>query len=159
LLGNLLFGVAVGVIVGSIFGPGVAWASILAAGALGNYLELLIAPPDHRAVGASTAVFAALGLLSGYGWRRRLSLGERWLYRSAPIIAGTCLLTLLGVGSEHVDVVGHLFGFLMGVALGWLYARAGLPRNRGMTIQVLAAATAIAALAVSWLVALRLTPI
>lgn len=158
LLSNLLFGIAVGAIVSSMFGPGVAWASILAAGACGNYLEMLIAPADHRAIGASTAVFAALGLLSGFGWRSRLSLRERWLHRWAPLIAGICLLTLLGVGDEngkaHVDVLGHLLGFIAGVGLGWTYARAQLPRNRGAALQIAAAAGAIVVLAVSWLAGL-----
>ena len=155
LLGNLLFGTAVGVIVSSMFGPGVAWASILAAGACGNYLEMLIAPVDHHAIGASTAVFAALGLLSGFGWRRQLTLRERWLHRWAPLIAGICLLTLLGVGSEHVDVLGHLLGFLAGVALGWIYARAELPRSRSPALQAAAAAAAITVLVLSWTAALR----
>ena len=155
LLSNLLFGVGIGAIASSMFGPGVAWAGILTAGALGNYMEMLVAPLNHRAVGASTAVFAALGLLSGFGWRRRLTLRERWLYRSAPLIAGVSLLTLLGVGTAHVDVLGHLLGFLAGVALGWVYARAGLPRSRGAHVQWLAAGAAVAGLLVAWAVALR----
>src|SRR3984885_5955945 len=60
LLGNLLFGVFAGIAAGRLLGPGVAWASILSAGTLANIVEILIAPPTHRAVGASTAVFAAL---------------------------------------------------------------------------------------------------
>lgn len=155
LLSNLLFGIGVGAVVSSMFGPGVGWASILAAGALGNYLEMLIAPPDHRAVGASTAVFAALGLLSGFGWRRQWTLRERWMYRLAPLIAGACLLTLLGAGTEHVDVVGHLLGFVSGVALGWVYARTGMPRSRQARLQWLAAGAAILVIAVAWLTALR----
>lgn len=155
LLSNLLFGIGVGAVVSSMFGPGVGWASILAAGALGNYLEMLIAPPDHRAVGASTAVFAALGLLSGFGWRRQWTLRERWMYRWAPLIAGACLLTLLGAGTVHVDVVGHLLGFVSGVALGWIYARTGMPRSRQARLQWLAAGAAILVIAVAWLTALR----
>ncbi len=37
LLGNLLFGVVAGIAAGRLLGPGVAWASILAAGTLANY--------------------------------------------------------------------------------------------------------------------------
>jgi len=95
-------------------GAGGAWASILGAGAIANYMEILISPPAHRAVGASTAVFAALGLLAGLAWRQRLTLRERRWYRWAPIISGVCLLTLLGAGSGHVDVLGHALGFLCG---------------------------------------------
>src|SRR5271170_6959760 len=137
LLGNLLFGVFAGIAAGRLLGPGLAWASILGAAALANYAEILIAPATHRAVGASTAVFAALGLLSGLAWRQRLSLRERRWYAAAPLIAGICLLTLLGAGSEHVDVLGHGLGFLMGVGVGWLYARAGIPGNHGRRLQII----------------------
>jgi membrane associated rhomboid family serine protease len=105
LLGNVLFGVVAGLAASRLLGPGVAWASILAAAAFANYTEALITPITHRAVGASTAVFAALGILSGMAWRQRLTLRERLWYRWAPLIAGICLLTLLGAGSAHVDVL------------------------------------------------------
>jgi membrane associated rhomboid family serine protease len=154
LLGNLLFGAFAGIAAGRLLGPGVAWASILGAGAFANFLEILIAPPTHRAVGASTAVFAALGLLAGLAWRQRLTLRERRWYRWAPMIAGVCLLTLLGAGSEHVDVLGHALGFLSGVGMGWLYARAGIPRNRGRGLQIAAGAAAALLLCLAWLLAL-----
>jgi rhomboid protease GluP len=158
LLGNLLFGVIAGIAAGRLLGPGVAWASILGAGALANYAEILIAPATHRAVGASTAVFAALGLLAGLAWRQRLTLRERRWYRWAPLIAGICLLTLLGAGTEHVDVLGHGLGFLMGVGVGWLYARAGIPRDRGTRLQIVTGAGAALLVCIAWLLALGHRP-
>ncbi len=155
LLGNLLFGVFAGIAAGRLLGPGVAWASILAAGTLANLVEMLIAPPSHRAVGASTAVFSALGLVAGLAWRGRLTLRERRWYGFAPLIAGTCLLTLLGAGSAHVDVLGHTLGFLFGVAVGWLYARANIPRDRGTGLQIAAGAGAALLICAAWLLALR----
>ena len=152
LLGNLLFGVFAGMAAGRLLGPGVAWASILGAGALANYAEILIAPVTHRAVGASTAVFAALGLLAGLAWRQRLTLRERRWYRWAPLIAGICLLTLLGAGNAHVDVLGHGLGFIFGVGVGWVYARSGIPRGR--RLQITAAAGAVLSICVAWLLAL-----
>jgi membrane associated rhomboid family serine protease len=154
LLGNLLFGVAAGIAAGRLLGPGVAWASILGAAALANYAEMLIAPSAHRAVGASTAVFAALGLLSGLAWRQRLTLRERRWHAAAPLIAGVCLLTLLGAGSAHVDVLGHALGFLFGVAVGCLYARAGMPRNRGRSLQIGTGAAAALLVFAAWCLAL-----
>ena len=154
LMGNLLFGVVAGMAAGRLLGPGVAWASILGAGALANYVEILIAPATHRAVGASTAVFAALGLLAGLAWRQRLTLRERRWYRWAPLIAGICLLTLLGAGNEHVDVLGHALGFLFGVGVGWLYARAGIPRNRGKRLQIATGIGAVLLVCAAWLWAL-----
>jgi membrane associated rhomboid family serine protease len=155
LLGNLLFGIGAGVLASRIFGPGVAWASILGAGATANFVEMLIAPLSHRSVGASTAVFAALGLLAGFAWRQRLTLRKRWLYRWAPLIAGISLLAWLGAGSAQVDVLGHLLGFSSGVALGWVYARTGVPLNRRIGTQLAAGAAAVALVCVAWVLALR----
>ncbi len=155
LLGNLLFGAVAGVAASRLLGPGLAWASILGAAALANYAEILVTPISHRAVGASTAVFAALGLLSGMAWRQRLTLRERLWYRWAPLIAGICLLTLLGAGSAHVDVLGHALGFLFGLGFGWLYVRAGVPGNRTPRLQLIAGIGAMLVVCAAWVFALR----
>ncbi len=156
LLGNVLFGAVAGIAASRLLGPGVAWASILGAAALANYAEILISPITHRAVGASTAVFAALGLLSGMAWRQRLTLRERLWYRWAPLIAGICLLTLLGAGSAHVDVLGHALGFLFGLGVGWVYVRSGVPNNRDPRVQVIAGLGAVLLVCAAWAFALRL---
>jgi rhomboid protease GluP len=155
LLGNVLFGAVAGVAVSRLLGPGVAWASILGAAALANYAEILVTPITHHAVGASTAVFAALGMLSGMAWRQRLTQRERLWYRWAPLIAGICLLTLLGAGSAHVDVVGHALGFLFGLGTGWILVRIGAPGNRGPGRQVVAGLGAVLLVCAAWAVALR----
>jgi rhomboid protease GluP len=155
LLGNVLFGVVAGIAASRLLGPGVAWASIVAAAALANYTEALITPIAHRAVGASTAVFAALGMLSGMAWRQRLTLRERLWYRWAPLIAGICLLTLLGAGNAHVDVLGHALGFLFGLGVGWIYIRADMPSHRGRRRQIIAGAGALLAICAAWFLALR----
>ena len=154
LLGNLLFGIGVGILAGRMFGPGLAWLSILLSGTAANYVDMLVSPSWHRAVGASTAVFAALGLLAGFGWGQRLALRERGLYRWAPLFAGVCLLALLGSGSEHVDVLGHVLGFLAGVVPGCIFARAGVPRNRGPVLQRVSGCIALALLLTAWAMAL-----
>lgn len=155
LLGNLLFGAGIGVLAGRLYGPGVAWASILTAGAIANYLDMLIAPSTHRAVGASTAIFAALGLMAGFSWRQRLPLKEQFRYRWAPLFAGICLLALLGAGGEHVDVLGHVLGFLTGLAGGWMFARWHAVRERAFGAQAAAAAVAAILPATAWWLALR----
>jgi membrane associated rhomboid family serine protease len=154
LLGNVLFGAVAGIAAGRLLGPGVAWASILGAAALANYAEILITPVSHRAVGASTAVFAALGLLSGMAWHQRLTLRERLWYRWAPLIAGICLLTLLGAGNAHVDVLGHALGFLFGVGVGWVFNRIRVSSNRGSRLQIVAGVAAGLLVCTAWLLAL-----
>ena len=155
LLGNLLFGIGIGTLAGRMFGPGVAWLAILLAGAAGNFLDMAVSPIWHRAVGASTAVFAALGLLAGFGWGERRNLRERRLYRWAPLFAGVSLLALLGAGDQHVYVLGHLLGFSAGTLLGWVFARARLPRTRGTALQAAAGSAAVLVLCAAWFLALR----
>jgi rhomboid protease GluP len=154
LLGNVLFGAVAGMAASRLLGPGVAWASILGAAALANYAEILITPITHRAVGASTAVFAALGLLSGMAWRQRLTQRERLWYRWAPLIAGICLLTLLGAGTAHVDVLGHGLGFLFGLAVGWVHVRSGVANIRNPRLQATTGLGAVLAVCVAWIFAL-----
>ena len=156
LLGNVLFGAVAGAAASRLLGPGIAWASILGAAVLANYAEILISPVTHRAVGASTAVFAALGLLSGMAWRQRLTLRERLWYRWAPLMAGICLLTLLGAGSAHVDVLGHALGFLFGLGVGWVHVRSGAPNNRDPRLQAIAGCGAVLLVCAAWAFALRL---
>lgn len=126
LLSNLGFGAFFGYFAGRLLGSGVAWASILASGFAGNFLNAVLQSPQHRAVGASTAVFGALGLLAAYGWRRQSTRGRRWAQRSAPLIAGIALLAFLGTGDIRTDVVAHLTGFICGALLGAIYARLGV---------------------------------
>src|ERR1700676_4914546 len=155
LLGNLLFGIGIGVLAGRMFGPGFAWLGILLSGAAANIVDMLVSPLGHRAVGASTAVFAALGLLAGFGWGERRGLRDRRLYRWAPLFAGVCLLALLGAGTEHVDVLGHLLGFMTGTAAGWIFAHAGLPRTRSTAFQLTTGTIAVVLLGGAWFLALR----
>jgi len=156
LLGNLLFGVGVGTLAGRMFGPGVAWGCILLAGAVGNGLDMLVSPAGHRAVGASTAVFAALGLLAGCGWGRSVKSRDRRYYRWAPLFGGVCLLALLGAGApdQHVDVLGHVLGFAVGTCVGWMFGRAGMPRLRDASTQWVAGAGAVLTVAAAWALAL-----
>jgi rhomboid protease GluP len=154
LLSNLVFGIAGGVLCTRLFGYGIGWLGILLAGAIANVVEMSIAPAGYSAIGASTAVFASVGLLSGYAWRQRLTLRERWLYRWTPLLGGISLLALLGAGGEHVDVLGHFLGFLTGLALGFGFALVGIPRSRRAAPQNLAAAAGAVLIVAAWSVAL-----
>jgi rhomboid protease GluP len=159
LVSNLFSGVIVGTAASRLLGPGVAWFTVLVAGACANSVEMWIAPAPYHALGASTAVFAALGLVAGLAWTERLSFRERNWYLWAPLIAGACLLTLFGAGGDHVDVLGHFLGFAFGVLAGGLCAIAGAPRNRGLPTQILFGTGAILSIGLAWLVALDHAPL
>lgn len=148
LLGNLLFGAFFGFYAARYLGAGLAWAAITASGVLGNALNILVQAPDHRAIGASTAVFGALGLLSAYTWRRRLAPNLPMRVRIAPLIAGLGLLAYTGTAGANTDIGAHLMGFASGLGFGFVFARWRIPTAR--TVQVIAAAAACCVIVVAW---------
>jgi membrane associated rhomboid family serine protease len=151
LLANLGFGAVFGLLAGQLFGPGVAWATVLCAAAAANLLNAFVLPASHWSAGASTAVFATLGLLAAYSWRRRDG-SDRWAYRWAPLVAGVILLGFTGAGDERTDVMAHLTGFAMGVLAGVAHAAWRVPR--GPFAQVAAGLSALLALLCAWGLAL-----
>jgi membrane associated rhomboid family serine protease len=148
LLANLGFGTVFGLLAGQLLGPGVGWASVLVAAAGANLLNAHVQPEVHASVGASTAVFATLGMLAAYAWRRRSGTTERRAYRWAPLFAGVFLLAFTGVGGENTDVLAHLTGFAMGALTGVLHA--GWRTPRGAAAQAIAGALSLAIIVASW---------
>ncbi len=122
LVGNLVGGTIFASLVSKSIGPLKTWPTILLCGALGNLLTSWIHYPNSfLSIGASTAVFAALGILSGLGVsetvRDRIRLP--WARVSAPVLAGVVLLSWLGSGNgSNTDVMGHVFGFGSGLVAG-----------------------------------------
>ena len=156
LLGNIGFGAVFGYLASQLFGSGVAWASILASAVLANLATAWLAPANHVSTGASTAVFAALGLLASYSWRSRGFERMRWAYRWAPLIAGVALLAFTGAGGERTDVLAHVSGFAMGVLAGVIHAvrRRATVAPRGVGVQGGAAVAVGVLLVASWAIAL-----
>jgi len=134
--------------VARVLGPGVGVALVLLAGAGGNALNAVLHGAHHDSVGASTAVFGAIGLLGGLAFRRRRGERRAWL----PIGASLGLLAMLGVG-ERADLLAHLFGLLVGGALG-VAAAVALVRRPGRGVQRALAVAALAAIAGCWALAL-----
>ncbi len=132
LLSNLGFGALFGYPAARLFGPGVAWLLILVGGALAYGIDALLHPPTHHLLGASTAVFTALGLVAAYGWRRHMQNWSPWMRRSAPLIGGIALLAFTGTGGENTDVLAHFIGFGVGSGIGALCARLPMPAPGAM---------------------------
>ncbi len=156
LAANLAAGTWFGYLAARQMGSGTAWFITVTGAALANLLEGLLGPPEHRAVGASTAVFSALGAMSAYSWSERFALRQRWARRWGPLVAGVILLGWTGSGGEgtDVDVVGHLAGFAVGALLG---ATAALPWSRRALERVpqwLSGAAALGSIAIAWSLAL-----
>jgi membrane associated rhomboid family serine protease len=104
-----------------ITGPGVGWLMILVTGSVGNLVNALFHKTQHLSVGASTAVFGAVGILAGYQFVKKLGPPGRRNKAWLPLAGGLALLAFLGTG-KHADLTGHLFGFLVGIIAGVLYA-------------------------------------
>ena len=154
LIGNLVFGVLFGLFAGRLIGSGVAWLAIIAAAATGNIANTLLLESAHRSIGASTAVFAALGLVAGFVWRGELMAQDRWSYRYGPIIGGLALLMFTGTGGPNTDIGAHLLGFVCGFLTGMLLIALGpVPTDRRS--QTVAGGIAILLVVTSWIVALQ----
>jgi rhomboid protease GluP len=128
LIGNLLSGMFFGTLVARSIGPWRGWTLILGCGTLGNLLTSALTWPEaFTSIGASTAVFAALGILSGIGVATLLRARFRlpWVKVTAPLVAGIILLGWLGGGTPggNTDVMGHVFGFSCGLGSGFLVGR------------------------------------
>jgi rhomboid protease GluP len=154
LSGNLLFGILFGVLASRSLGAGMAWFAIIMGGALGNILNALIQSPYHTSLGASTAVFAALGILTGYGWKKRHQRAFPRLHRWAPVVGGFVLLTYLGMEGERTDTGAHVMGFatggIIGVTLGLMPDALEFSRRQ----QAMLGFAAVAVICAAWSLAL-----
>jgi len=150
LLGNLAFGGLFGFFAAQLIGPGTAWLSVLLGGALGNWVDSLLMRSGHITIGASTAVFATLGMVAAYAFKRHTGGAPRWAHRWAPIVVAVALLAFTGTGGERTDVLAHLTGFASGAVIGLLHALDSTSRFLERIPQWLSGALACAILIGSW---------
>ena len=143
-VGNAVLGGLLLTLLSRALGPGVACLLLLLAGAGGTLAAASLVRRDFVSIGASTAVFGALGALAAMPQLRR----RAWM----PLGAGLALLAFLGT-SKRADLAGHLCGFAAGVVLGATVSR--LPALRSPAAQGALAVVAAAIPAVAWLAAFR----
>lgn len=153
LIGNLVFGIPYGFFASQLLGGGRAWLTILAAAVLANLIDSSMMAPNQSSIGASTAVFAMLGLVAAYSWRKVPTRSNRWAHRFAPIIAAIALLAFTGAGGENTDVIAHLAGFGCGALLALVHAALPSSQWRHRNLQVLAGAGAFIGIVAAWAIA------
>ncbi len=148
LLGNVVAILLLVTAVCQQLGSGVGLWLLLLASAGGNELTAAVHRGGHVSVGASTAVFAAIGILAaqriaapGQGTARP----RRWWIALA---ASLLLLAFLGTG-PNADLLAHAFGLLAGGALGLLVAFT-IRRSPPAPVQWLLVVAAGAAVAAAW---------
>lgn len=121
LAGNIAGIAILGTAIGNLVGAGAGWLIVLLSGILGNLFNAILFQHSHHSIGASTAVFGAIGFLAAYRFcskiTRRRQRSRAWL----PLAGGLALLSFLGAGFRS-DLTAHLFGFLSGLILGLVYA-------------------------------------
>ena len=142
--GNALLGGLLLALLARSVGPGVAGALVLLSGAAGTLAAAELIRRDFVSIGASTAVFGALGALAALPRDSR----RVWM----PLVGGLALLAYLGT-SKRADVAGHLCGFVSGVLVG--AAVSPLPPLRSRVAQTCLAIVAASVPVFAWLAAFR----
>ena len=119
LLSNMVGIALFGTVVCLRLGYGLGLSVILISAAVGNGFKALIYQSGHHSIGASTAVFSALGIASMMQavvrWRNPEKRKLAWL----PPAAAVALLAFLGA-SLKTDILAHFWGLLCGAAAGLL---------------------------------------
>jgi len=149
LAGNII-GIAIfGTAVCTITGWGAGWLMILTTGLVGNLLNAILYQTDHLSIGASTAIFGAIGILAAYQFFRKLRLPGQRIRAWLPLAGGIALLGSLGSG-EFVDLTAHLFGFIVGIVIGSIYAIL-VKKPVSRSIQVCCLLVTLSVIAMSWI--------
>jgi membrane associated rhomboid family serine protease len=120
--GFLVFSAVVGT-----FGPGAGWSLLAGSAIVGNLAVVTLNyGEDYRSLGASTAIFAGLGLLVGRAVRVMSRSGHPHFWRTVlvPLAAGLAVLGLYGAGGMRTDVLAHTTGFGAGLVSAFIASRA-----------------------------------
>ena len=123
LLGNMLSGICFLTLLIHALGRRLGLAVALVSGVAGNVLSAWIHyPEEFRSIGASTAVFGALGALTGLGVVDAIAGRGRAAALIIPLIGGVTMLAWMGTGGIRTDLTGHFAGFGVGFLLGLVTA-------------------------------------
>ena len=124
LVGNMV-GIAIfGSAVCGLTGWGMGAGLILLSGVLGNLANAMFYETRHVSIGASTAVFGALGIVVAHQVFNKIKHRRQRIKAWLPLAGGLALLAILGSGAGS-DIMAHLFGFLFGILLGFGYVFMG----------------------------------
>ncbi len=153
LLSNIGFGLFFLYFAGRYLGYGLAGLSMFGGGILGNAINIYMQGSTHFSIGASTAVFAILGVLCAYVWRMKYFSQLSWSKRLGPIFGGIALLAFTGTSGENTDIGAHLWGFVGGLVIGGLVATFNSKFPIDNTAQKAYGVVVIVLIGLAWLLA------
>jgi rhomboid protease GluP len=154
LASNIGFGALFGLLVSQHIGRVSAWLTILLAGATGNLVNAYWYASLHQSIGASTMVYAALGLLGVFALKASPVYGQRAARRWLPFSAAIALLAFTGTGGERTDVLAHLSGFASGCVSGLVWVYLDKPIIAKDCLNKAIAALTLFIIALAWFLAL-----
>ena len=163
LISNLSLAIFAFAFVYARLGVGFGLLGTILGGALGNAINSIAHFTDaHRSLGSSTALFAALGLLSGAELAARIEHKSRARWPLiVPIGAAIAFLGLFGgsggikpdgtpIPIGRVDLGAHLFGIAAGVLVGAIFYFAGARAHMSGRAQIVAGGIAVILLGAAW---------
>ena len=109
-------------------------------------------PDDFRSIGASTATFAAVGIVGAFVWRRGYYRAVDWRRSVAPVFAAIAMLAFTGMAGENIDVDRARDGFCGRALCGVGAAAFDIRRIRALG-QCLCGAIALAVVVFAWALA------
>ncbi len=122
-ISNVLGGLLVFTAVLKTLGRSSGWLLLTAASLAGNLASAALNyPAPYQSLGASTAIFAGVGLLTGRALRvvARAEHPHRWRAMLVALGSGLAVLALYGAGGVQVDLGAHLTGFVAGLAIAFV---------------------------------------
>ncbi len=151
---NIGFGAVFGGLLAREIGGGLAGCMILFGGIVGNLMNAAVQRASHTSIGASTAVFAALGSLSAWLWLGRRLDQTGWARRAAPLVGAIILLAWLGTGTERTDIVAHLTGFIAGFVPGGILGLKVRSLSTTVHREIVLGGLALSGIVAAWLMAM-----
>ena len=154
LLGNVLFLCVFATVAATQAGIGASLFFIFMAGVFGNLSTIsLFGENSYNSIGASTAVFGALGIIAILSLLREKPKRSFFKNNILPLISGVALLAFTGT-APGADITAHLFGFLWGLGFGILLNHLNIFR-KNYIIQSMFFVTTFLIIIYSWSLALK----
>ncbi|MDA7640207.1 rhomboid family intramembrane serine protease [Opitutaceae bacterium] len=139
-------------------GNGLAWFLIVLVASFANLTNAYIRLGEpFFSLGASTAVFAALGLLAGFPVGTFLKTRDPMQNRDwlIPFFGGCILFAWMGGGEFPTDVMGHVLSFVFGTVVAIGIAWTGLHSKLNALYQKLLLLITWVLLIASWAMAVQ----